>query len=111
MSQHEAFRRALEEAAKVCEKHSADYEQAQLASSNATHRLRLDDASYAAKDCASAIRAIPNPYPASEWPSNAVVVAIHRPEGYEDVHPELLLHDALKDGFDYTICTPPEEKP
>lgn len=40
----------------------------------------------------------------SGWPpAGSVLVAIHRPEGYDDVHPDLLLHDALRDGFDYTL--------
>lgn len=45
---HEAFARALEEAAKACETGRGDWYAATLA-------------------CATAIRAIKNPYPASEW--------------------------------------------
>lgn len=44
-----------------------------------------------------------------EWvPQGWQLVAIERPEGYEDVHHELLMHDALRDGFGYALPLTPD---
>lgn len=90
---HEAFARALEEAAKACETGRGDWYAATLA-------------------CATAIRAIKNPYPASEW----VKVSERLPEVkmFDGKH----WHNADDPDDLYSnpaywtpLHTPPEEKP
>lgn len=37
---------------------------------------------------------------------DCVLVALHRPaEGYEDVHPELVAEDAIREGWCYDVLT------
>lgn len=44
--------------------------------------------------------------------ADEVLVAIKRPEGYEDVHPELLAEDALPGTpFEYRVVWPVEVAP
>lgn len=43
--------------------------------------------------------------------ADEVLVAIKRPEGYEDVHPELLAEDALPGTFEYRVVWPMEVAP
>lgn len=56
------------------------------------------------KSILTSLRALQAAQPASD----EVLIAIKRPEGYEDVHPDLIIHDAMRDGFEVRIIpTPP----